>query len=211
MQSRLSIPLVLAALAGAASAQTVQFNALIEKVPTDPCTGFEFGVESTDVLLGSNAVDLAPLVDSIVLLKGNVVALSPCPTLSVVVESVAKPTATLEVCGTVAIGCPVQFQIGPPTISANFLAVSVQPQIFAPLQDPLGVLFLDSPFFVIGSAGAGGIIDVTIPGNAPLGVEVTFQALHQEIGPIQGPGWLSNPIRRQLVLAFFCSDPTVCF
>lgn len=211
MQRRIFVPLALALLASAGSAQIVRFNALVEKVAPDPCTGLEFQVESSDVLLQSGLVHLADSAGSIVLLKGPLQPPGACPSTSVFVEVAEPPTATLEVCGTAALGCPLRFRIGPPTVSVNMLALSTQPQGFLPLLDPLGVSFLTPPLIVVGSAGPGGILDVTVPSGAPVGIEVTFQALHQDVGPILGPGWVSNPIRRQIVVAFTCQDPTACF
>lgn len=187
--------------------QPVRLNARIAKADATPC-GSPFQVDGTEVFLDGGLVDLEPFVGEIILIEGVEQPLPGCPATNIAVASVAPPTATLTHCGTTAIGCPVRFLVGPPTVSANVLWVSAGPQIYANAGD-FGVWFLGLPFAVV-NPGPSGVTDLVIPtGPAVIGLTVTLQGFHQEIGPVVEPGALTNPIRFEIVVAGLC-HPADC-
>jgi hypothetical protein len=197
-------------LAAPALAQDVQLNGVIEPVEVPAiCPGPEYVIASTGILLDDGGVDLAPYVGDIVHLDALDVT-GACSAKILQVTAVAPPTATLEACGVPRPGCPMRLRVGPQTISQNLLAASLGDQGFLHLGDPLGVLFLQSPIIVLGSAGPGGIFDVTVPMLSPLGASIQLQGLHIETGPITGQLALSNPIALQLVFGPACIDPGSC-
>ena len=195
-------------LVPAAAAQDIQLNARIAKTDAALCPPHEHFVEGTSVFLDDALVDLDPFVGDIVLVRGTELATTPCAAKTIRVAAVEPPRATLEVCGTGAIGCPMRFLVGPPTVSFNFLAVSAAPQPVANAGQ-LGVLFLGTPYVVL-NPGPGGVTDLVVPGDgALLGANLTFQGFHLEVGPIQGPGMLTNPVNFDVVVAILC-HPADC-
>ena len=201
--------LVILLLASTAAAQT-SFNAAIEK-NTDPLCTLPWKVAGVNVFLDDSLVDLTPFEGKIVQVVGqDVVSICLMPT--VLVQSVAPATATLQSCGTSRPGCPLGFRVGPPTISINTVAFSVAGQAYQPLGGPLGVLFLQAPITVLGSTGPAEDLIVDIPPTAPIGVDVFVQAHHLDVGPVFPPGSLSNPVTFKLLPSGpLCIDPTSCF
>jgi len=210
MRNALASLLLLTVPGVPALAQGVHLNAVIEPAgaPTI-CPGHQYVVSSTGILLDDGGLDLAPYVGDIVHLDTLDVT-GTCPARILQVTAITAPTATLEACGVPRPGCPMRFRVGPPTISQNLLAVSIGDQGFVNLGDPLGVLFLQSPIIVLGSAGPGGIFDVTVPALSPAGGSIQVQGLHVEVGPITGQIALSNPIALNLVFGPACIDPGSC-
>lgn len=200
-------------LAAPAVAQSVQMNGRLEKINTVTlCPGYQYRVEGTSVLVRSD-LDLEPLVGETLLLRGSEVNDVTCVQQIIEVDSVDPPTATLDVCGTARPGCPLRFQVGPPTISIQALFASVGNPGFANL-GPSGIVTLgNGPIFFLGLSDSPlGIFDLPVPGSAPVGLPLNFQGFHQDVGPIQGPGSFSNPIRVILQpQGPLCVDPTSCF
>lgn len=200
-------------LAPAAAAQS-SFNGVVEKITTPTlCPGFQHQVSGTNTYLTSSVLDLDALVGDVSRLTGTVTPPSVvCPNWIFDVTAADLPTATLESCGTPRPGCTMHFRIGPPTISLNSLFYSVTGPTFLDLGDPLGVAFLSPPYVLAGTATSGNDIVVPIPPGAPVGVTVQLQGHHLDVGPIQGPGSLTNPVS----ITFqpqgpLCVDPTACW
>jgi len=206
---RLATLLFAALFPAIASAQAVQMNGVIEPAgaPTI-CPGYQYVVAGTSVLLDTSLFDVAPFVGDLVQIQGTDVT-GACPAPIVRVTSVGLPTATLEACGTLGPGCTVRFRVGPPTISIQALAVSPGAPGFANLGAPIGVLTLGSPLIVLGSTGAAGVFDVRVPSSIAPGTPIWAQGYHQDVGPITGPGSLSNQLAL-LATGGFCVDPSSC-
>lgn len=200
-------------LSAPALAQSLQMNGRIEKINTVTiCPGYQYGVEGTSALVQSS-LDLEALVGETFLLRGSEVNDVTCVGQIIEVDSVDPPTATLEACGTARPGCPLRFQVGPPTISFQALFASVGAPGFANLGASGVVTLGNGPIFFLGLSDSPlGIFDLQLPGSAPVGLPLNFQGFHQDVGPIQGPGSFSNPI--QVILqpqGPLCVDPTSCF
>lgn len=207
------IAIALLALTAPALAQDLQMNGRIEKINTVTiCPGYQYGVEGTGILVQSD-LDLAAIEGETLLLVGAEVNDVTCPQGTIIqVDSTQPPTATLELCGTPRPGCPLRLQVGPPTISFQFLFAAAGNPGFQNL-GASGVLTLTGPIVFLGVSDSPlGIFDVPIPGSAPVGLPLNFQGFHLDVGPIQGPGSFSNPI--SVILqpqGPLCVDPTSCF
>lgn len=200
-------------LTPATFAQT-SFNGVVEKVTVPTlCPGLQYQVSGTNTFLRSTTVDLSSLADDVTRLTGNVTPPSVlCPNWVVDVTSVAPATSELEMCGTPRAGCPINFRIGPPTISFNSVYYSVTGPNFVPLGDPLGVVFLSPPWILAGTTTSGNDLLLQIPPSAPVGLNIQFQGHHLDVGPLIGPGSLTNPIQVTLLpTGPPCVDPTSCW
>ena len=198
---------------GATAAQDVHVNGIVEPTTTGTvtCGAYKYQVRDAGVLLNtSGPIDLATLAGQVVRLNGPLTLDPACPDPILTVTSVTPPTATLEACGTARPGCTIRFRIGPPTVSLNFLAAALGGPGFVDLGDPLGVLFLQPSFFVVGQTGTGGTLDVPIPPVGLIGSTVTVQGAHVEVGPLTGQAALSNPIGLDFVFGPPCIDPASC-
>ena len=200
-------------LASPAFAQT-SFNGVVEKVTTPTlCPGLQYQVAGTNTFLRSTTVDLSALADDVTRITGTANAPSVvCPNWVVDVTSVAPATSSLEICGTARAGCPITFRMGPPTISFNSVYYSVSGSTFVPLGDPLGVVFLSPPWLLAGTTTSGNDLELLIPPSAPVGLNIQFQGHHLDVGPIIGPGSLTNPLLITLQpTGPLCVDPGSCW
>ena len=189
----------------------VSMNAVVQPAdPFTPCPNYFYEVEGADIMLTSSTVNLATLVGSVVRLNGNHITDPSCPNIVFDVVSSGPPTATLRACGVARPGCTVRFKIDPEIPAANTLAFTVSGPAYGPLGDPLGTLFLSQPIFVYGTTDGAGIFDVPIPSTLLLGLTVHAQGHHFQVGPISGPGILTNPIELAFVFGPPCIDPTSC-
>ncbi len=168
-------------------------------------------VGDSNILLDDSEVDLAPFVGQVVGLRGQQLLSVLCPNPILAVSSIETATSILDVCGTAQAGCPLSFRVGPPTISVNQVWASLGDPTFFPLDDSLGTLLLTPPFILVGSHGPGQSFSATLP--SLVGVPVTFQGYHLEVGPIVNAGSLSNPVRISIAPPGgpFCLDPSSCF
>ena len=200
--------------AAVAAAQTTEFNATIEEVAGfTTCPGHPYKVVGADVYLEAPTVDLSRFANQTVRLSGAVQSPGLCPPSTVfVVDSVGPATATLGLCGVPRPGCPIGFLVGPPTISVNWTFWSVASPGFLDLGDPLGVGLLGSPFQLLGVTGPLEVLETQIPPGTPIGLTVFFQSLHLDVGPIQGPGVLTNAVALTTIATGIpCIEPDACF
>lgn len=197
------------------AAQEIHLNGVIVSTAAEPVDGeippfcpFQpFAIGDTGVLVSPGVLDLTPYVGEIVHLVASDQT-GGCPTKILHAIAVSDPTATLEACGVPRPGCDMRFRVGPPATGQGFLAASFGEQGFLSLGDPLGVLFLGAPILLLGPTGPGGVLDLTVPPSAPIGVAIQLQGLHVEAGT--GAAALSNPLRLELVFGPACIDPTGC-
>jgi hypothetical protein len=204
------------AAASVGAAQELHLNAVLEStVPSDPADGdippfcpFQpFALAETGILISPGELDLSPYVGRIVHLAA-IDQTGGCPGKILQVTAVSDATATLEACGVPRPGCDMRLRVGPPATGQGFLAASFGEQGFLNLGDPLGVLFLGAPILLLGPTGPGGVLDLTVPPGAPIGLPIQLQGLHVEAG--RGAAALSNPLQLELVFGPACIDPTGC-
>ncbi len=199
-------------LSSVTAAQDVHINGIVE--PAGPGTvtcPYAFQIQDAGVFLDpASAVSLSGLAGQVVRLSGPLLLDPVCPQPVMLVTSVTPATATLDACGTPRPGCTIRFKIGPPTVSLNYLAASVGGPDFLDLGDPLGVLFLQPPPILLGQAGVGGTLDVPIPPVGLVGITVTVQGLHVEVGPVTGQAALTNPLGIEFFFGPACIDHTSC-
>lgn len=163
------------------------------------CTGDTFKLVSStldlDLYVGKNVKLYAQKADI-------------CPIYDVhAVEE--PPPATLAICGTGGLGCPIRLRSGPGGISQHALWVSLKPDLVT-LNPSKGSFMLAQPFYLMGiqSGGfpaEGAAFDLTIPPNPILtGVTLYFQAARRDVGPV-GPLHLSNNACIEIVgFVFVC-------
>jgi len=222
---RLPLPSVLLALAAAALAPSlgaqvidpteVAFTGVLRHFSgsvSSICSLPTHELECSDgkFFLKSSTLDLEAWLGQDVKLYGN--KLGICPVYDIhAVEN--PPPATLAICGTGGLGCPIRLRSGPGGISQHVLLVSLAPGLvtFNPLK---GSLLLGTPVYMIGDSGAGSFppegaaFDLTIPG-APIltGVKLYFQAVRRNVGPV-GPMQFSNAACLEIVgFVFTCEVP----
>jgi len=199
------------------TAQEIHLNAALVSTDAEPVDGeippfcpFQpFAIGETGILVSPGALDLSPYVGEIVHLAA-VDQTGGCPTKIFLATAVSEPTATLEACGVPRPGCDMRFRVGPPATGQGFLAASFGEQGFLSLGDPLGVLFLGAPILLLGPTGPDGVLDLSVPPSAPIGVAIQLQGMHVEVGPGTGAAALSNPLQLELVFGPACIDPTGC-
>lgn len=162
------------------------------------CPPSAFSLECSEGVIGltSSGIDLTPFIGQNVKLTiasdGKA-----CPRYSVLAVDTTPP-ATLALCGTPqGLGCPIRLRSGPGGISQHYLLISLSPD-FIPLSVMKGGFLLGSPFFVIGSSGAGpfppegAAFNYVVPSDPSLiGIDFYLQAARRDVGPI-GPWQFSN-------------------
>jgi hypothetical protein len=168
-------------------------------------------VPEDTVYLWSNEVDLGALLGQNVRLHG--ILNTDCGIVAV--DSVeSPPPATLALCGTAAMGCPIRLRSGPGGLTQHWLFAAPAGG-FIPLNPEKGSLLLSDPLFLIGASGAGqfgdlGVaFDFMLPNSAALiGVPIHFQAVSRKIGPI-GPIHFSNAVQLEIFgpLGMQCIQP----
>ena len=211
---RLPAALAIVLLPLVADADEVTFNGRVKIVRTvNPCPSFQYEVEGMPVLLSSATIDLAQHVGNVVSITGE--HQPPyvfCALSTIDVTAITPAPATLGSCGTPRPGCPMRFEVGPPTISINSLWASLGSEVFAALDPPLGALAISPPIVFLGTHGPAGFLEITLPNQLALvGVTLAVQGHHQDVGPIQGPGSLTNPLRFTLLpQGPLCIDPSSC-
>jgi len=171
----------------------------------DPCPQPAFLLESGGItlLLGGDEIDLLPYVDRLVKLTvtQEVLTCGLVPILFHLVHAVEDPApATLAICGTGGLGCPIRLRSGPGGLAAHMLFVSLSPD-FLPLPPERGSFLLGSPFFSIGTGltttfSDGLAFDFNIPlDNVLTGLTLHFQAARKEIGLTTGFGGTNPPLQ----------------
>jgi hypothetical protein len=201
-------------LAATAAGQTTELNVTIEKVTgATVCPGVGYKVAGADVLLQSSSVDLERFVLETVRVTGHVQTPGTCPPFTLfLVDSVTQPTATLAACGVPRPGCPLGFQVGPPTISINWTFWSIAKPGFLDLGPPIGVGLLGAPVTLLGTSGPLEVLETQLPPGTPIGLTLFFQSYHLDVGPIGGPGALSNAVAIQTIATGIpCVPPDICF
>lgn len=168
-------------------------------------------VPEDTVFLWSSTVDLGALLGQNVRLHG--LLNTECGVMAV--DSFeSPPPATLTLCGTPSMGCPIRLRSGPGGLTQHWLFVAPAGG-FLPLNPEKGSLLLGQPLLLIGSSGAGqfgdaGVaFDFTLPHSAALvGVPIHFQAASRKVGPI-GPIHFSNAVQLEIFgpSGLFCIDP----
>ncbi|HZM01072.1 MAG TPA: hypothetical protein VFD43_12560 [Planctomycetota bacterium] len=160
--------------------------------------------------LTSSTLDLNVWLGKNVKLYGKPVS-DLCPLYDIhKVES--PPPATLAICGTGGLGCPIRLRSGPGGISMHALWVSLKPDL-VPLNPSKGSFLLAQPFYLLGiqSGGfpaEGAAFDLSIPA-APIlaGVTLYFQSARRDVGPV-GPLHLANAVCMEIVgFVLICHDP----
>jgi hypothetical protein len=190
----------------------VAFTGVVQKFP-----GVSVCVPPTHVLacsdgtffLMSSTLDLDLYVDKNVKLYGQQADI--CPIYDIhAVES--PPPATLAICGTGGLGCPIRLRSGPGGISMHALWASLKPGL-VPLNPVKGSFLLGEPFFLVGLTSGGfpaegAPFDLTIPSNPILtGVTLYFQSARRDIGPA-GPLNFANAACIEVVgFVFVCHTP----
>ena len=159
--------------------------------------------------LTSSTLDLGAWVGKNVKLYGRSVS-DKCPLYDIhKVEE--PPPATLALCGTGGLGCPIRLRSGPGGVTQNALWVSLKPGL-VPLNPVKGSFLLAEPFFLIGvKAGDfpdGAAFDLTLPPDPVLtGVTLYFQSARRNLA-VGGPLHLANARCLEIVgFVFVCHDP----
>jgi hypothetical protein len=153
-------------------------------------------VPNDTVYLWSNKVDLDALLGVNARLFGTLN--TECGIIAVH-SFEAPPPATLTICGTNGLGCPIRLRSGPGGLTQHWLFAAPAGG-FIPLNPEKGSLLLGEPLLLIGQSGAGqwgdtGVaFDFTLPSNPVIvGIPIHFQAASRKIGPI-GPIRFSNAV-----------------
>jgi len=160
--------------------------------------------------LTSSTLDLDAWVGKNVKLYGKSVS-DLCP-LYDIHKIEEPPPATLAICGTGGLGCPIRLRSGPGGISQHALWVALKPGLVT-LNPSKGSFLLGEPFFLLGiqSGGfpaEGAAFDLTVPPDPVLtGVTLYFQSARRDVGPV-GPLHLANARCMEIVgFVFVCHDP----
>ncbi|MGQ0552962.1 MAG: hypothetical protein ACT4PU_07055 [Planctomycetota bacterium] len=164
------------------------------------CAPPEFILEAggTTLYLLGGEIDLAQYVDKLVKISA-VQSVLECPFFTVF-EIAEPPPATLEICGTGGLGCPVRLRSGPGGLAQHALFVSLGPG-FVPLPPLRGSFLLADPFFMVGTAfslnfSEGAAFDFTVPFEPQLtGLTLHFQAARKEVGLTTGFGSTNPPLQ----------------
>ena len=169
-------------------------------------------VPEDTVFLWSNKVDLDALLGQNVRLHG--LLNTECGVVTV--DSFeSPPPATLTLCGTPAMGCPVRLRSGPGGLTQHWLFVAPG-GAFVPLNPEKGSLLLGEPLLLIGMSGAGqfgdlgAAFDFNLPSSPVLvGVPIHFQAASRKVGPI-GPVHFSNAVLLEIFgpSGILCIEPS---
>ena len=168
-------------------------------------------VPEDTVYLWSNKVDLTALLGQNVRLHG---LLSTECGIIAVDSFESPPPATLLLCGTASMGCPIRLRSGPGGLTQHWLFVAPAGG-FVPLNPEKGSLLLGDPLLLIGMSGAGqfgdagAAFDFNLPSSpALIGVPIHFQAASRKIGPI-GPIHFSNAVQLEIFgpSGLFCIEP----
>ena len=160
--------------------------------------------------LTSSTIDLDQYIGTNVKLYGT--SLVECPMYNIHKVEVPPP-ATLAICGTGGLGCPIRLRSGPGGLSQHAFLVSLSPGLL-PLNPLKGSLQLGEPFFVLANSGAGNFppegaaFDFSIPLTTSLtGLTIYFQSVRRNVGPV-GPMQFSNPVCIEIVgHVFVCWTP----
>ena len=168
-------------------------------------------VPEDTVYLWSNKVDLTSLLGMNVRLHGTL--RTDCGVVTV--DSFeSPPPATLTLCGTPAMGCPIRLRSGPGGLTQHWLFVAPAGD-FIPLNPEKGSLLLGTPLLMIGVSGpgqfgdSGKAFDFNLPSNPNLvGVPIHFQAASRKVGPI-GPIRFSNAVLLEIFgpMGMLCIQP----
>lgn len=168
-------------------------------------------VPEDTVYLWSNTVELGALLGQNVRLHG---LLNTDCGLIAVDSFESPPPATLTLCGTPSMGCPIRLRSGPGGLTQHWLFAAPAGG-FLPLNPEKGSLLLGQPLLLIGMSGAGqfgdsGVaFDFNLPSSAALiGVPLHFQAVSRKVGPI-GPIHFSNAVMLEIFgpSGLFCIEP----
>jgi hypothetical protein len=204
-----------ALLAGLASAQVV-FTGVIEKATLPSicqeethfltCTGPNPDAP-TGVLLKSSTLDLTPFEGQVATFTAQARGVT-CLIYDVTAVD-TMPAATLEMCGTEGLGCPLRFRVQPASSIGQFwLWIAASPG-FTPIDPTTGTVLL-GPGFVLVAQGMTppGQVDVVVPADAALvGLDLWLQAARRDIGPI-GPIQATNAVCFELIgFPFQCETP----
>ncbi len=147
----------------------------------------------TGVLLKSSTLDLTPF-------EGKVAAFTAVPrgVTCLIYDVIAvdtTPPASLEMCGTPGLGCPIRFRVQPASSLGEYWLFLATSPGFTPIDPVTGTLLL-GPGFVLVDQGTTppGQFDVVIPAVAALtGLDLWLQAARRDIGPI-GPIQTTNAV-----------------
>lgn len=185
----ISFALVAPLLAQATDPPEVAFTGVVQ--PFDGviiaiCAPPSHELECSDgtFFLTSSTLDLDAWVGKNVKLYGRSVS-DKCPLYDIhKVEE--PPPATLALCGTGGLGCPIRLRSGPGGPSQHALWVSLAPGLVT-LNPSKGSFLLAEPFFLIGIksgdfGGAGAAFDLTVPPDPVLtGVTLYFQSARRNL------------------------------
>jgi hypothetical protein len=213
---RLLAPLLTVAfLASAASAQ-VTFTGVIEKVTLPSicqeethfltCTG-PSPSSPTGVRLKSSTLDLSPFEGKVATFTAQARGVT-CLIYDISAVD-TTPAASLVMCGTPGLGCPMRFRIEPSTSLGEFwLFLSGSPG-FTPIDPVTGTVLL-GPGFILVAHGTTptGAVDVVIPSDPALtGLSLWLQGARRDVGPL-GPITATNSVCFEIPgFVFFCENP----
>ena len=156
-------------------------------------------------------IDLEPFEGQNIRVVAGQVSKS-CPLFDVL-EVDTTPPATLQVCGTEGLGCPLRLQSGGGGLSQHWLILGAAPS-FYPVSIDEGTFLLGEPFIVVGPVFAAGIegavFDFNIPSDASLiGVEAFVQNARRDVGPV-GPIRFGNLVCIEILGFPIICHPAVC-
>jgi len=208
--------IVIASVLASVSAAQVTFTGVIQKVTLPSicqeethfltCTGSSPS-SPTGVLLKSSTLDLTPF-------EGKVATFTAQPRgVTCLIYDITAvdttPAATLVMCGTPGLGCPLRFRIEPSASIGEFwLFLSGSPG-FAPVDPVTGTVLLGSGFILVAHGTTPpGSLDVVIPSDPALtGLALWLQGARRDVGPV-GPITATNAVCFEIPgFVFFCETP----
>jgi len=211
-----TLALLFAALLAPAASAQVTFTGVIEKATLPSicqeethfiaCTGTTPD-SPTGVLLKSSTLDLTPF-------EGKVATFTAQPRgVTCLIYDITAvdttPAASLEMCGTPGLGCPMRFRVQPSTSLGEYWIWLSGSSGFAPIDPVTGTVML-GPGFILVAHGMTppGQLDVVIPADPVLtGLDLWLQGARRDLGPI-GPITATNSVCFEIPgFVFFCETP----
>lgn len=209
------VPLLALLLAPAAAAQ-VTFTGVIEKVTLPSicqeethfltCSG-PTAMSPTGVLLKSSTLDLTPFEGKVATFTAQARGVT-CLIYDISAVD-TTPAATLEMCGTPGLGCPMRFRIHPSSSLGEFWLFLAASPGFTPIDPVTGTVLLGPGFLLVAHGMTPpGQVDVVIPADPALtGLDLWLQGARRDIGPI-GPITATNAVCFEIPgFVFFCETP----
>ncbi len=197
--------------------QPISFTGVVRALPPSPgppilCAPGTHEIECAEGLfqLQSSTLILSALEGQNVKLFATAVS-KFCPLFEETGVDLTPP-ATLDMCGTPGLGCPVRLVSGPGALSQHFLFVSATPGLY-PVSIPAGSLMLGPPLIFLGvgfaSGPEGAVFEFNIPSNPQLiGLSAYLQVARRDIGPVGPVRWSNARCLEILGYPIVCYTPT---